>query len=168
MSPKSLAHRILKSQDTLKEIKEAVMDTCLDVSFSRSGACIGIIKAGDETPRCVLEESNLSTSMEPKVVALRKLIHGKNFHELDRRVRKELAAIDGAIVIDGAGKIHAIGAILDNSSSTSRSGSGGRTVAAQTLAKSGCGIKVSADGKIEAWQQNNTIAGGYESIFTLA
>lgn len=168
LSPKSLAHRILKSQDTLKEIKEAVMDTCLDVSFSRSGACIGIIKAGDETPRCVLEESNLSTSMEPKVVALRKLIHGKNFHELDRRVRKELAAIDGAIVIDGAGKIHAIGAILDNSSSTSRSGSGGRTVAAQTLAKSGCGIKVSADGKIEAWQQNNTIAGGYESIFTLA
>lgn len=168
LSPRSLAHRILRSQHTLKSIKEAVMDTCLDVSFSRSGACIGIIKSGDETPRCVLEESNFSTSMEPKVIALRKLINGKNFHELDRRVRKELAAIDGAIVIDGAGKIHAIGAILDNSSSTSRSGSGGRTVAAQTLAKSGCGIKVSADGKIEAWQQNNTIADGYESIFTLA
>lgn len=168
LSPRSLAHLILKPQDTLKNIKEAVMDTCLDVSFSRSGACIGIIKAGDETPRCVLEKSNLSTSMEPKVVALRKLINGKKFHELDRRVRKELAAIDGAIVIDGVGKIHAIGAILDNSSSTSRSGSGGRTVAAQTLAKSGCGIKVSADGKIEAWQQNDTIAGGYESIFTLA
>ena len=104
--------------------------------------------------------------MEPKVVALKKLINGKKFHELGRRVRKELAAIDGAIVIDGSGNIHTVGAILDNSSSTSRSGSGGRTVAAQTLAKSGCGIKVSADGKIEAWQKNDT--GDYESIFTLA
>lgn len=166
LSPKSLTHRMLKSQNASVALKEAVLDTCLDVSFSRSGACIGIINSGSQTPNCVLEGSRISTSMEPKVVALKKLINGKKFHELGRRVRKELAAIDGAIVIDGSGNIHTVGAILDNSSSTSRSGSGGRTVAAQTLAKSGCGIKVSADGKIEAWQKNDT--GDYESIFTLA
>lgn len=149
--PKPLQHLLMKTQLCKNEVKKSVMDTCLDVSFRRTGACIGIIPKDEGIPICVLQESQLKTSEEPRVKALRYLIQGKKFHEINRFIRQELAAIDGAIVIDGNGDIHAIGAILDNSSCQSRSGAGGRKVAAQTLAISGCGIKVSSDGEIEAW-----------------
>lgn len=149
--PKPLQHLLMKTQLCKNEVRKSVMDTCLDVSFRRTGACIGIIPTNEEIPCCVLRENQLKISENPRMVALRCLIKEKKFHEINRFIRQELAAIDGAIVIDGDGNIHAIGAILDNSSCESRSGAGGRKVAAQTLAISGCGIKVSSDGEIEAW-----------------
>lgn len=152
-SPGALLHLMLTPQTFDSDVKQAVIDTCLDVSFSRTGACIGIIPKGEKIPGCIKDESLLKNNLEIRNRFLNKIIQDRKFHEIDRHIRKELAAIDGAIVIDGSGVIYTVGAILDNRKCESRSGTGARSIAAQTLAISGCGIKVSADGKITAWNK---------------
>lgn len=152
-SPGALLHLMLTPKTFDNNVKQAVIDTCLDVSFSRTGACIGIIPKGEDIPKCIKNESLLKINLEIRNRFLNKIVQNRKFHEIDRYIRKELAAIDGAIVIDGSGVIYTVGAILDNRKCESRSGTGARSIAAQTLAISGCGIKVSADGKITAWNK---------------
>lgn len=145
LSPKSQLHTI-KSQDALSEVRKAVMATCIDVSFSRTGACIGIIADPEDKADFILPKDRL----ENKPI-LQKIVSGKKFQRLDRAIRKELAGLDGAIVIDRDGTIRAIGAILKNDECSERDGQGARSIAAQVLAAHGYGFKVSADGEITVW-----------------
>lgn len=148
-------------------VRRAVLDTCLDVSFRRTGTCIGIIKEGGGCPECVQSEDVLADSQTDRANFLRKVITGKKFHEVSRTIRQELAAIDGALVLSGDGTVLAIGAILKIEGVVIGRTTGGRSVAAQTLARYGYGIKVSADGQIQAWgKQGNTQT--VTSLFTMA
>jgi hypothetical protein len=83
-----------------------------------------------------------------KIVNLCKVIDGRKFNELDRNLRKELVAIDGATVIDNDGNIVAIGAIIKIEAGST---GGGRLAATKTLSKYGVAIKISADGSIEGY-----------------
>ena len=65
-----------------------------------------------------------------KVECLRKIIMGKPFHELGRKLRQELVSMDGATVIDSDGTIIAAGAILKIEAGSE---GGGRQAAATTL-----------------------------------
>lgn len=80
-----------------------------------------------------------------KVCSLIKIISGKKFHELDRRLRADLLGIDGATVIDHDGNILCIGAIIEIEAGSS---GGGRLAAARTLAHYGVSMKVSMDSTI--------------------
>ena len=75
---------------------------------------------------------------------------GRKFYEIPRRIRAELCAIDGAVLLDSEGEVLTVGAILKTKGNASNGG--GRTAAAQTLAKSGTGIKISHDGYIEIYK----------------
>jgi DNA integrity scanning protein DisA with diadenylate cyclase activity len=88
-----------------------------------------------------------------KTKAISKLLRKKKFQELDRRLRRELAAIDGATVIRSDGTILAVGAILRIPGGSL---GGGRRAAAQELGKLGLGIKVSQDGGIVGFRQNQS------------
>lgn len=90
-----------------------------------------------------LEEQNCV-----KVECLRKIISGKPFHELSRKLRQELVSMDGATVIDSDGTIIAVGAILKIEAG---SDGGGRLAAATTLSKYGIAIKISQDGILKAF-----------------
>jgi hypothetical protein len=79
------------------------------------------------------------------------MVHGRKFHELDRRLRQELVAIDGATVLSHEGDLLAVGAILKIEGG---SASGGRLAAAKTLSSLGVGIKVSQDGGITGYRLN--------------
>lgn len=83
-----------------------------------------------------------------KSIALRKMIDGKPFHELSRKLRLELVGMDGATVIDSDGYIIAAGAILKIEAGSE---GGGRLAAATTLSKYGIAIKISQDGVMKAF-----------------
>ena len=98
-----------------------------------------------------------------KSQSLRKLINGKPFHELSRKLRQELVSMDGATVIDSDGTIIAVGAILKIEAGSE---GGGRLAAATTLSKYGVAIKISQDGVIKAFFPDKK-NGKVKTLFTV-
>lgn len=148
-----VTHKLQETLGYSKELKKALVETCFDVSFRRTGACIGI----SDRKIDILDEKNciddLATANE-RTKFLNRIIGKKKFQELHRTLRQELVAIDGATILRKDGTIVAIGAILKiDSTKTGGEPSGGRTVAAKSLASYGVGIKVSADGRIVGWEE---------------
>lgn len=84
-----------------------------------------------------------------KVAALRLILKDKKFHELNRKLREELVAMDGATIIDSQGTIVAVGAIIKIEAGSM---GGGRLAAAKTLARYGSSIKISTDGIIQGFK----------------
>lgn len=87
-----------------------------------------------------------------KTQCLKQIIEGKKFHELGRKLREEIIAMDGATIIDFDGTVIAVGAIL-KIEARSLSG-GGRLAAAIDLAKYGVSIKISQDGIIQGFSSD--------------
>lgn len=79
---------------------------------------------------------------------LKATIAGRKFHELNRKLREELASIDGAVIIDWDGTIIACGAIVRIEAGSQ---AGGRLAATQTLAKYGVAVKISQDGIMQSY-----------------
>ena len=137
-----------------EDIRRAIYETALDASFARTGACIGVIAAGSMkvAEGMIAETDWLSLGSSDKSKAIARIVNGKKFHQLDRTLRQELAAIDGATVIDHEGNVIAVGAILKiNGGSTS----GGRTAAAKQIALLGLGVKISQDGGISGYRRDS-------------
>ncbi|MGO8100448.1 hypothetical protein AB9F46_08535 [Rhizobium leguminosarum] len=136
-------------------IRQAIYETALDASFARTGACIGVIASGRAkmAEEMIAETDILANRLTNKSKALGKIIAGKKFHELDRTLRQELVAIDGATVVDHSGNIVSVGAILKLRGGSTN---GGRTAAAKQLADLGMGVKVSQDGGITGYRSNKS------------
>jgi len=134
-----------------KDIRTALYETALDASFARTGACLGVVSSGSAGfwEEKIDKDDRIALKNSPKSIALTQVIDGRKFHELDRMLRQELVAIDGATVINHKGEVLAVGAILKIDGG---SPGGGRTAAAETLAKLGLGIKISQDGGITAYR----------------
>lgn len=84
-----------------------------------------------------------------KSICLKQIIQGKKFQDLNRQMREDILAMDGATIIDYDGTIIAAGAILKIEAG-SISG-GGRRAAAIALAKYGVALKISQDGEIQGF-----------------
>jgi hypothetical protein len=126
------------------ELRQAVYETCLDVSFARTGGCISIlIASGLKKMDGILKEADLIENKECTRTKLLAAYLKKPFQHLDRRLRQELVSIDGATVLTRNGKLITAGAIV---AVPGGSTSGGRKAAAMQLSKYGIGIKISADG----------------------
>ena len=145
---------------------EAIYQAIVDVSYSRGGACIGIIKdtALPERLNEMIKAGLLSNAeSNNKLLALKTMIstvdhselRQKSFFELDRSLRRELLELDGAMVLNSDGEIYVIGTIikLDGSGSDG----GGRTAAALQLSEFGLAIKVSQDGYVQLFKNRDTI-----------
>jgi hypothetical protein len=137
-----------------EEIRKAIYETALDASFTRSGACIGVIAAGSIklAEGTIAETDWLSTGNSNKSKVIARIVNERKFHELDRTLRQELVAIDGATVIDHEGNVVAVGAILKMKGGST---SGGRTAAAKQLALLGLGVKISQDGGISGYRRDS-------------
>ncbi len=134
-----------------KELRTAVYATCLDASFARTGACLGIVTSNhsNEWPKLAVSTGDhLGGALSTKAKVLTTIIGTTKFQDLDRRLRQELVAIDGATLIDSAGRVLAVGAILKIPGGST---GGGRLAAAKALGKLGVGIKVSQDGGISGF-----------------
>ena len=86
-----------------------------------------------------------------KTATLIKIINGRKFYDLDRKLRQELMSIDGATVVDADGNILAVGAIIKIEAGST---GGGRLAAAKTLSKYGMSIKISNDGSMEGFRMD--------------
>ena len=83
-----------------------------------------------------------------KTSSLKATIEGRKFHELNRKLRQELASVDGATIIDSDGTIIACGAIIRIEGGSS---GGGRLAATKTLGRYGVAVKISQDGTMQAF-----------------
>lgn len=83
-----------------------------------------------------------------KTSSLKTTIAGRKFHELDRKLREELASIDGATIVDYDGTIIACGAIIRIEAGST---GGGRLAATKTLGRYGVAVKISQDGTMQAY-----------------
>ena len=132
-------------------VRNAVYESCLNASFARTGACVGLLSSSKEAKWKELvpsHDDHLDVQNSVKTKAIAQMIGGKPFQELDRRLRQELLAIDGATLLDHKGIALAVGAILKIPGGST---GGGRLAAAKELSKSGLGIKVSQDGGIRGF-----------------
>jgi hypothetical protein len=140
------------------ELKDAVYETCLDVSFARTGGCIAIV-GRTNIPRLsdyVNANDMISERRTAKTKLLSKAIPKRStFTTLDRRVRLELVSMDGATILDHQGNILAAGAIVKVPSGSS--GGGGRRAAARQLSKLGLGIKISSDGPVLGFRRKQVV-----------
>lgn len=146
------------------DVVPMIYQTITDLSYSRGGACIGIIH-DDQIPadfQRMIEGGLLSVeSSDIKRVAIKSLIKQQNgggiksFYELDRHLRRELLELDGATVFSKSGLIHIIGTIIKLNDSGSAGG--GRTAAAMQLSEYGLAIKISQDGYVQLFKNREKI-----------
>jgi len=131
------------------EARTAVYETLLDVSFSRSGGCLAVVDRHRrrDVARFVAPRDLVKTASTLKTRLVRTAI-GTRFQDLDRRIRAEILGLDGATVIAHNGTILAVGAIVKIESGSE---GGGRLAAAKTLAELGLGVKISQDGRVNAF-----------------
>ena len=137
-----------------RPIRRAVYVSCLDASFARTGACVGIVDRPDSVTwhDLVDKKDRILRGTSKKAQAIARTVQTKSFEELDRRIRQEILAIDGATVLSHTGEILAVGAILKIPAG---SAGGGRLAAAKALAEFGIGIKVSQDGSITGFRSGH-------------
>ena len=133
------------------EVRKAIYASCLDASFARTGACVGVLTSGDVghlkdvAPKT---GDHVQKQESPKAKLIAQIVGNAKFQSLDRRLRQELLAIDGATILNHKGSVLAVGAILKIAGGST---GGGRLAAAVTLSKYGTGIKVSQDGGIKGF-----------------
>jgi len=141
------------SKSFKQEVRSAIYQSMLDVSFARCGACIGYVQDSErrnfEKTKIVKTTDLLIGGISRKTEVIRKAISGRKFHNLDRRLRQEILGIDGATIISRDGEILAAGTILNLAQEENSSAIGGaRRAAAVCLRKYGMSTKISADGEI--------------------
>lgn len=139
-----------------RNLREAIYQSCLDISFARSGGCIIVIRSGSlgEVGE-IVSDSDILLGENPSIKS--KIIYAmvnNKFQDLDRRLRQELLALDGAMVLDHQGNIVAAGAII---SVPAGSEGGGRTAAAKKGSSLGLGIKISEDGGISVYKEEHKV-----------
>lgn len=171
----SVIRQMLAGGPGTPKLRQAVYETCLDVSFARTGGTVAIVydkslrklpillgRRGPSTGLIDLKDIAYTDGVLPKKQAGQQRINDKTqwvrqiaskpFHDLNRRIRQELVAIDGATILDRHGHVIAAGAIV-----RVRGGStgGGRLASAKELSKFGLAIKVSADGGIRGFAKES-------------
>lgn len=135
------------------ELRRAIYETCLDVSFARTGGCIAIAKSGaDSTLKRIVHRDDLLGASKTKSRCLTQIANVP-FPEMDRRLRQELVAIDGATILDNHGNLLAAGAIVEVPPG---SHAGARRAAAVALSACGIAIKISHDGGILGFKGNSS------------
>ncbi len=147
-----------------KELCAGVYQTCLDVSFARTGGCIALVKRSTQNAlladKIVNDRDRIGEgSLKSRCL---KTFTGKPFHQLDRRLRQDIVAMDGATILDYMGKLMAAGAIV---SVPSGSDGGGRLAATKRLAQYGLAVKISGDGGIRGFADHAT---GIKELFSVA
>ncbi len=132
-------------------LKRAVYVTCMDVSFSRTGGCVAVVtKENAAKLESLLSPDDMLAKTKTEKTSLLHHVIGKPFHKLPRLARQEVAALDGAIVLDQEGQILAAGAIVRVPAG---SDGGGRRAAAKALSRLGFSVKISEDGGVTAFTE---------------
>jgi hypothetical protein len=137
-------------------LRRAVYESCLDVSFARTGGCIAVLTdtIASNLARVLSEQDLIKRGELTRTKLLARSIRSRKFQFLDRRFRQELLSMDGATVLTRTGRVLTAGAIVKVPGGST---GGGRTAAAKQLSKLGLAIKISADGPITGFKKRAII-----------
>jgi hypothetical protein len=143
-------------------LAERIFQTALDLADARLGALFVVLRdAASSLPLLVAPQDQLdagllmppvSAGAAPGRTQLMYMLRGRTATSIDPEVLSGLARIDGATVVDTAGQMLAVGAILLHAepvqSQSNVAVEGARTTAAMAAARHGAVLKVSEDGGI--------------------
>lgn len=133
-------------------LRENVYASALDVSFSRSGGCIAYFyKMHQKKGIKLIDENDLIHVPNNIKSHFMKNISSNVFQNIDRSLRQELLGIDGATVVDQDGNLIAVGSIVSVSPGSEE---GGRSAATRELSKYGISLKISEDGKVSVYKDD--------------
>lgn len=137
-------------------LRRAVYESCLDVSFARTGGCISVLSttSRSELTKVFADQDILKDAALTRTRLLSRTVNGKPFQHLDRRFRQELISMDGATALTRTGEVVTSGAIVKVPSGST---GGGRRAAALQLSRLGLAIKISADGPISGFRNRSAI-----------
>jgi hypothetical protein len=150
-----------------RPLAERLFQTALDLADSREGALFVVLRnAASSLPLLVapgdqLDLIRVQGGEVPTRAQLMHMLRGRSATDLDPAVLEGLARTDGATVMDGSGRLLAVGAILLHSEPpephSSLAVEGARTTAAMAAGRHGAVLKVSEDGLITFYDQQERI-----------
>jgi hypothetical protein len=150
-----------------RPLAERLFQTALDLSDSREGALFVVLhEAASSLPLLVapgdqLDAMRVSGGDVPTRAQLMHMLRGRSATDLDPAVLEGLARTDGATVMDGSGRLLAVGAILLHPEPVEPHSSlaveGARTTAAMAAGRHGAVLKVSEDGLITFYDQQERV-----------
>jgi hypothetical protein len=150
-------------------LAERLFQTALDLADAREGALFVVLRNPSESlPLLVAPADRLEAAGAgggsadgPTRAQLLHMLRGRTATELDPQVLSGLARIDGATVMDGYGLLLAVGAILLHTEPAEPHSTlaveGARTTAAMAAGRFGSVLKVSEDGLITFYDQQERI-----------
>jgi hypothetical protein len=148
-------------------LAERLFQTALDLADLREGALFVVLRnAGTSLPLLVapgdqLDVMRISGGEVPSRAQLMHMLRGRTAIDLDPAVLEGLARTDGATVMDGEGRLLAVGAILLHREPpephSNLAVEGARTTAAMAAGHHGAVLKVSEDGLITFYDQQERI-----------
>jgi hypothetical protein len=148
-------------------LAERLFQTAVDLADSREGALFVVLRDPVASlPQLVAPADQLDAVRHtggpvPTRGQLLHMLRGRNVHELDPAVLAGLARTDGATVIDRTGRLLAVGAILLHTEPpephSNLAVEGARTTAAMAAGRFGAVLKVSEDGLITFYDQQERI-----------
>jgi hypothetical protein len=131
----------------LSTVLSHLYQLAMDLAFNRTGGLLVVLgsrKHLDDTLASRADRINSASRSGPERALDRALLR-RSLHKTDRRIASDLAALDGALIVDRSGGILAYGAMVKLGSSAKQ---GARTRAALGASRNGIAIKISADGNI--------------------
>jgi hypothetical protein len=148
-------------------LSQRLFQTAVDLGDSREGALFVVLRDPPSSlsqlvaPADQLDEVRHTGGSVPTRGQLLHMLRGRNVHELDPAVLAGLARTDGATVIDRTGRLLAVGAILLHTEPpephSNLAVEGARTTAAMAAGRFGAVLKVSEDGLITFYDQQERI-----------
>jgi hypothetical protein len=148
-------------------LAERLFQTALDLADFREGALFVVLReAAVSLPLLVapgdqLDAMRFSSTDVPTRAQLMHMLRGRNATDLDPAVLEGLARTDGATVMDSSGRLLAIGAILLHPEPpephSNLAVEGARTTAAMAAGRHGAVLKVSEDGLITFYDQQERV-----------
>lgn len=148
-------------------LAERLFQTALDLADAREGALFVVLGDAAQSisqlvaPGDQLDTMRISTGDVPSRAQLMHMLRGRSATELDPAVLAGLARTDGATVMDRRGRLLAVGAILLHTEPpephSNLAVEGARTTAAMAAGRYGAVLKVSEDGLITFYDQQERI-----------
>ena len=148
-------------------LSERLFQTAVDLADSREGALFVVLSDPPASlPHLVAPADQLDAVRHtggtvPTRGQLMHMLRGRNVHDLDPAVLGGLARTDGATVMDRTGRLLAVGAILLHTEPpephSNLAVEGARTTAAMAAGRYGAVLKVSEDGLITFYDQQERI-----------
>jgi hypothetical protein len=148
-------------------LAERLFQTAIDLADARQGALFVVLRAPDRSlsqlvaPGDQLDLARAPVGTQPNRPQMLHMLRGRTAVGLDPAILSGLAKTDGATVMDNDGRLLAIGAILllpePLEPHSNLAVEGARTTAAMAAARFGAVLKVSEDGLITFYDQQERI-----------